>query len=62
MTVKDVLRKLPPSRSVIITDLEEMPIEEGLAGALLDESLYLDSPAVYTENDFPYIIMAGVAV
>ena len=62
MNVFDVLRTLPPSRSVIITDLEEKPIEEGLAGALLDESSYLDSPAVYTENDFPYIIMAGVAV
>ena len=62
MTVKDVLRKLLPSRSVVITDLEESPIDEGIAGALLDESFYLDLPAVYTENDLPFIIMAGVAV
>lgn len=62
MRVSDVLRSLPPSRSVVITDLEEMPVEEGVAGALLDESNYLDDPAVYTENDFPFIIMAGIAV
>lgn len=62
MTVRDVLRMLHPTRSVIITDLEEMPVEEGPAGGLLDESVYLDSPAVYTENDFPYLIMVGVAV
>lgn len=62
MTVRDVLRGIHPSRNVVITDLEDLPLEEGLAGGLLDESEYLDSPAVYTENDFPYVIMAGVAV
>lgn len=62
MTVRDALRMLHPSRNVVITDLEELPVEEGLAGGLLDESQYLDSPAVYTENDFPYVIMAGVAL
>ena len=62
MTVRDALRMLHPSRTVVITDLEELPVEEGLAGGLLDESLYLDSPAVYTENDFPFVIMAGVAL
>lgn len=62
MTVRDELRKIHPSRSVVITDLEGLPVEEGIAGGLLDESQYLDSPAVYTENDFPYVITAGVAV
>lgn len=62
MTVRDVLRLIHPSRTVVITDLEDFPVEEGLAGGLLDESLYLDSPAVHTENDFPYVIVAGVAV
>ena len=62
ITVRDALRNVHPSRCVVITDLEEFPLEEGLAGGLLDESVYLDSPAVYTENDFPYVIMAGVAV
>lgn len=61
-TVRDALRMLHPSRSVVITDLEDLPVEEGTAGGLLDESAYLDSPAVHTENDFPYVIMAGVAV
>jgi len=61
-TVRDALRMLHPSRSVVITDLEDLPLEEGLAGGLLDESDYLDSPAVYTENDFPYLIVAGLAV
>lgn len=62
MTVRDALRMIHPSRSVVITDLEDLPLEEGLAGGLLDESEYLDSPAVYTENDFPYLIVAGLAV
>ena len=62
MTVRDVLRMIPPSRNVVITDLEDLPVEEGIAGGLLDESLYLDSPAVYTENDFPYLIVAGIAL
>lgn len=62
MTVRDALRMLHPSRSVVITDLEDLPLEEGPAGGLLDESEYLDSPAVYTENDFPYLIVAGLAV
>lgn len=62
MKVRDALRMIHPSRNVIITDLEDMPLEEGVAGGLLDESQYLDSPAVYTENDFPYIIVAGIAV
>lgn len=62
MTVRDMLRMLHPTRNVLIADLEEMPLEEGSAGGLLDESIYLDSPAVYTENDFPYLIMVGVAV
>lgn len=62
MTVRDALRMIHPSRNVVITDLEELPVEEGLAGGLLDESQFLDSPAVYTENDFPYVIMAGIAV
>lgn len=62
MTVRDALRMIHPSRNVVITDLEELPVEEGIAGGLLDESKYLDSPAVYTENDFPYVIMAGVAL
>ena len=61
-TVRDALRMLHPSCSVVITDLECLPLEEGPAAGLLDESEYLDSPAVYTENDFPYVIMAGVAV
>ena len=62
MTVRDVLLSIPPSRNVVITDLEDLPVEEGIAGGLLDESLYLDSPAVYTENAFPYVIVAGVTV
>ncbi len=62
MTVRDALRMIHPSRTVVITDLEDFPVEEGLAGGLLDESLYLDSPAVHTENEFPYVIVAGVAV
>ena len=62
MKVSDVLRNLPPSRSVVIADLEGQPLEEGIASGLLDESLYLESPAVYTENDLPFIIMAGIAV
>jgi len=61
-TVRDVLHSLHPSCSVVITDLEYLPVEEGPAGGLLDESKYLDSPAVYTEKDFPYLIMAGVVV
>lgn len=62
MTVRDALRMLHPSRSVVISDLEDLPLEEGPAGGLLDESKYLDSPAVYTENDFPFVIVAGYAV
>lgn len=62
MTVRDALRMIHPSRSVVITDLEDLPLEEGPAGGLLDESEYLDSPAVYMENDFPYLIVAGLAV
>lgn len=62
MTVRDVLHSLHPSCSVVITDLECDLVEEGLAGGLLDESEYLDSPAVYTEKDFPYLIMAGITV
>lgn len=62
MTVRDVLRFLPPTRSVMIADLEELPLEEGPAGGLLDESGYLDYPAVYTENDFPYLIMVGMTL
>ena len=53
---------LHPTRSVVISDLEDMPLEEGIAGGLLDESMYLDSPAVYCENDFPYLIVVGVTV
>ena len=62
MLVRDVLKMLHPTRSVVISDLEDLPLEEGPAGGLLDESRYLDSPAVYTENDFPYVIVAGVTV
>ncbi len=62
MKVRDLLRQLHPSRSVVITDMEEFPVEEGPAGGLLDESGYLDSPAVYHEDGFPYLIMAGQAV
>lgn len=62
MTVRDALKLLDPTRSVIISDLEDFPLEEGIAGGLLDESSYLDSPAVYTENDFPYLIVAGLTV
>lgn len=52
MTVREVLSNLPSTRSVVLTDLEVRPIEEGIAGGLLDESFYLDSPVVYTENIF----------
>lgn len=62
MKVRDILNGLHPTRSVIICDLEDMPLEEGIAGGLLDESAYLDSPAVYCENDFPYLIVAGVSL
>lgn len=62
MKVRDVLRMLPPTRSVVITDLDEMPVEEGPAGGLLDESLCLDQPAVYHEDGVPYLIMAGFAL
>ena len=62
MKVRDALRLVHPSRNVVITDLEDLPLEEGIAGALLDESMYLDSPAVHTENDFPYVIMAGITI
>lgn len=62
MLVRDILKTLHPTRSVVISDLEDYPLEEGPAGGLLDESMYLDSPAVYTENDFPYLIVAGVTV
>lgn len=60
MTVRDVLSGLHPTRSVVIVDLEDLPIEEGIAGGLLDESDNLNLPAVYCENDFPYLIVAGV--
>lgn len=62
MKVRDVLKMLHPTCSVVIADMEDMPLEEGIAGGLLDESAYLDSPAVYCENDFPYLIVAGVTV
>ena len=62
MTVRDVLRRVHPSRNVVIVSLDDLLVEEGIAGGLLDESLYLDSPAVHTENDFPYVIVAGIAV
>lgn len=62
MTVRDALRLLKPSRTVMICDIDQMPLEEGIAGGLLDESCYLDSPAVYAEDDTPYLIVAGMAV
>lgn len=62
MKVRDALRNLHPTRSVVISDLEDIPLEEGPAGGLLDESEYLDYPAVYCEDDFPYLIVAGQAV
>lgn len=62
MTVRDALRLLPSSRTVMICDIDQMPLEEGVAGGLLDESQYLDHPAVYAEEDTPYLIIAGMAV
>lgn len=62
MTVKQQLQLLNPTRTVLITDMDECPIEEGIAGALLDESAYLSSPAIYTEDDFPFLIIIGEAL
>lgn len=62
MTVRDQLRLLNTSLSVLITDIEQQPLEEGPAGGLLDESEYLDHPCIYCENDIPYLIVAGIAV
>lgn len=62
MKVRDALRLLSPTRTVVICDIDQMPLEEGVAGGLLDESQYLDSPAVYAEDDTPYLIVAGMAV
>lgn len=62
MTVKQQLELLNPTRIVVITDMDQVPIEEGIAGALLDESAYLSSPAVYTEDDFPFLIIVGEAL
>lgn len=62
MKVRDALRFLNQSREVVICDIDQELLEEGPAGGLLDESQYLDSPAVYLEDDFPYLIVAGEAV
>lgn len=62
MTVKEQLKLLNPTFSVVITDMDQMPLEEGVAGGLLDESVYLDSPVVYSENDVPYLIIIGEAL
>jgi len=62
MKVRDALRLIHSSRTVMICDIDQMPLEEGTAGGLLDESQYLDSPAAYAEVDMPYLIVAGIAV
>ena len=62
MKVREALKLLPPNRTVVICDIDQMPLEEGVAGGLLDESMYLDSPAVYAEDDTPYLICAGMVI
>lgn len=61
-TVRDVLKDLNRTNRVNICDFDEQLLEEGSVAGLLDESLYLDFPAVYTENDFPFLIIVGEAV
>lgn len=61
-TVRDVLKGLNRTFRVNICDFDEALLEEGSVAGLLDESAYLDFPAVYTENDFPYLIIIGEAV
>lgn len=57
--VRDVLKDLNPTRRVNIVDIDFDPLEEGSAAGLLCESMYLDSAAIYIENDFPYLIVVG---
>ena len=57
--VRDVLKGLNPTRRVNIVDIDFDPLEEGPAAGLLAESMYLDSAAIYIENDFPYLIVVG---
>lgn len=61
-TVRDVLKGLNRTFRVNICDFDEVLLEEGSVAGLLDESKFLDHPAIYTENDFPYLIIVGEAM